>query len=166
MSRIPSCMQDVQLKSLRTHVLDLLKGGNAHITPEKVLPDFPESLRATKIAKFPHTAWQLLEHLRLAQWDILEFTRDPKHKSPPWPSGYWPKFGEPPDRHAWKKSTDQFFADLKAMEQLVANPATDLFAKIPHGDGQTILREALVLADHNSYHLGQIEVLRKALEGE
>jgi hypothetical protein len=159
-------MQDDQLKSLRTHVLDLLKGGNAHITPEKVLPDFPESLRATKIAKFPHTAWQLLEHLRLAQWDILEFTRDPKHKSPPWPSGYWPKSGEPPDRHAWKKSTDQFFADLKAMAQLVANPATDLFAKIPHGDGQTILREALVLADHNSYHLGQIEVLRKALEGE
>jgi hypothetical protein len=159
-------MHEDQQKSLRTHVLELLTGGNAHIAPEKVLPDFPEKLRAVKVAKFPHTAWQLLEHLRIAQWDILEYTRDPKHKSPPWPSGYWPKSGEPPDRHAWKKSLDQFFADMKAVEQLVGDPATDLFAKISHGDGQTILREALVLADHNSYHLGQLEMLRKALEGE
>lgn len=159
-------MHEDQLKSLRKEVVDLLNGGNAHIKPEKVLPDFPEKLRAAKVANFPHTAWQLLEHLRIAQSDILEFTRDAKHKSPPWPSGYWPKSGEPPDRHAWKKSVDQFFADLKAMEQLVTDPATDLFAKIPHGDGQTILREALVLADHNSYHLGQIEAVRKALKGE
>lgn len=159
-------MHKDQLKSLRKEVVDLLNGGNAHIKPEKVLPDFPEKLRAVKVAKFPHTAWQLLEHLRIAQSDILEFTRDAKHKSPPWPSGYWPKSGEPPDRHAWKKSVDQFFADLKAMEQLVTDPATDLLVKIPHGDGQTILREALVLADHNSYHLGQLEMLHKALEGE
>jgi len=159
-------MQEDHLKSLRTHVLELLKGGNAHITPEKVLPDFPESLRGIKVAKFPHTAWQLLEHLRIAQWDILEFTRNADHKSPPWPKGYWPKTEVPPDRHAWKKSMDQFFADLKAMEQLVASPSTDLFANLPHGDGQTVLREALVLADHNSYHLGQIEAVRKALEGE
>ncbi len=159
-------MHEDQLKSLRTHVLDLLKGGEAHISPEKALPDFPEKLRGVKVAKFPHTAWQLLEHLRIAQWDILEYTRDPNHKSPPWPSGYWPKSGEPPDRHAWKKSVDQFFADLKAMEQIVASPDTDLLAKIPHGDGHTVLREALVLADHNSYHLGQIESVRKALEGE
>lgn len=159
-------MHEDQLKSLRKEVVDLLNGGNAHIKPEKVLPDFPEKLRAVKVANFPHTAWQLLEHLRIAQADILEFTRDSKHKSPPWPSGYWPQSGEPPDRHAWKKSVDQFFADLKAMEHLVTDPATDLLAKIPHGDGQTILREALVLADHNSYHLGQVEMLRKALEGE
>jgi DinB superfamily len=159
-------MHEDQQKSIRTHVLDLLTGGNAHIAPEKVLPDFPEKLRAVKVAKFPHTAWQLLEHLRIAQWDILEFSLNAEHQSPPWPKGYWPTTEAPPDRHAWKKSVDQFFADLKTMEQLVANPAEDLFAKIPHGDGQTILREALVLADHNSYHLGQIEMLRKALEGE
>jgi DinB superfamily len=159
-------MHEDQQKSLRTHVLDLLTGGNAHISPEKVLPDFPEKLRAVKVAKFPHNAWQLLEHLRIAQWDILEFSRNGKHESPPWPSGYWPKTEAPPDRHAWKKSVDQFFADLKAIEQIVRDPGTDLFAKIPHGEGHTILREALVLADHNSYHLGQIEMLRKALEGE
>jgi DinB superfamily len=159
-------MQEDHLKNLRTQLVDLLKGGNAHISPEKVIPDFPERLRAVKVAKFPHTAWQLLEHLRIAQWDILEFSRNGDHESPPWPSGYWPKTEAPPDRHAWGKSMDHFFADLKAMEQLVANPDTDLFAKIPHGEGQTILREALVLADHNSYHLGQMEMLRKALEGE
>jgi hypothetical protein len=159
-------MQSDHLKSLRTHLLELLKGGNAHITPEKVLPDFPESLRGEKVAKLPYTAWQLLEHMRIAQWDILEFSRNGEHESPPWPKGYWPKTSTPPDRHAWKKSMDQFFADLKSMEQLVADPSTELFAKIPRGDGQTILREALVLADHNSYHLGQIEAVRKALEGE
>ncbi|HLH09914.1 MAG TPA: DinB family protein [Terriglobales bacterium] len=159
-------MNGDHLKSIRRHLIDLLKGGNAHIKPEKVIPDFPERFRGTKVAKFPHTAWQLLEHLRIAQGDILEFSRNAKHESPPWPKGYWPKGAEPPDRHAWKKSSDQFFADLKAMEQLVANSSTDLLAKIPHGNGQTILREALVLADHNSYHLGQMEVLRKALEDE
>lgn len=159
-------MQDDQLKSLRTHLVDQLKGGNAHIMAEKVFPDFPEKLCGEKVANFPHSAWQLLEHMRIAQWDILEFSKNEKHQSPEWPEGYWPKTDAPPDKHAWKKSMDQFFADLKSMEQLVADPKTDLFAKIPHGDGQTILREALLLVDHNSYHLGQVEALRKALEGE
>ena len=105
----------------------------------------------------------LLEHLRLAQWDILEFSRNSKHVSPEWPEGYWPKTEAPPNSAAWNRSIEEFRKDLRAMEDLVANPKTDLFARIPWGDGQTILREALLLADHNAYHLGQFVDLRRLL---
>ena len=114
----------------------------------------------------PFTAWRLLEHLRLAQWDILEFSRNPQHVSPKWPEGYWPEGDAPPpraDNAAWRKSVEGFRADLKAMQNLVENPGTDLFAAIPGGDGQTILREALLVADHNAYHLGQLVMLRRQL---
>jgi len=111
----------------------------------------------------PHSAWQLLEHMRIAQSDILEFSRDGKHKSPPWPEGYWPKAETPPSAASWNNSLRSFRADLKAMAKLVGDKRTDLFAKIPHGTGQTILREALLIADHNSYHLGQIILLRRLL---
>jgi hypothetical protein len=105
----------------------------------------------------------LLDHLRLAQWDILEFSRNSKHKSPKWPEGYWPKTVGPPSAPAWNRSVQQFRKDLKAMQDLVANPKTDLYARIPWGDGQTILREALLLADHNAYHLGQLVDVRRLL---
>ncbi len=150
-------------QSLRIHLLELLAGGNAHAKFEDIIKGLPTRLRGVKPAKFPHTAWMLLEHLRLAQWDILEFSRNPKHVSPPWPSGYWPKTETPPSAAAWNKSVQQFRGDLKAMQALVANRKTDLFARIPWGDGQTILREALLVADHNSHHLGQLLDLRRLL---
>jgi hypothetical protein len=111
----------------------------------------------------PHTGWQLLEHVRIAQWDILEFSRDAKHVSPGFPEGYWPKTPVPADGSAWDKSIEAFQRDLQEMIKLVKNPKVDLFAKIPHGEGQTVLREALLVADHNSYHLGQLVDLRRAL---
>ena len=150
-------------QSLRKHLLELLAGGSAHAKFDDVIKGLPPKLRGAKPANFPHTAWMLLEHLRLAQWDILEFSRNPKHVSPPWPSGYWPKTEAPPSAAAWNKSVQQFRRDLKAMQTLVANRKTDLFARIPWGDGQTILREALLVADHNAHHLGQLLDVRRLL---
>jgi uncharacterized damage-inducible protein DinB len=150
-------------EALRQHVLDLLRGRNAHTDFDTVVADFPSRLRGVKAPGAPYSAWQLLEHMRIAQWDILEFSRDAKHKSPQWPEGYWPKSEVPPNAAAWNNSLRSFRADWKAMAKLVADKKTDLFAKIPHGTGQTILREALLLADHNAYHLGQMVLLRRLL---
>ena len=152
-----------QLDNLREHVLYLLDGGGAHAKFDEVIKAFPPKLHGTKPAHFPHSAWMLLEHMRLAQRDILEFSRNPKHVSPPWPAGYWPKTAAPPNAAAWKRSIGQFHKDLEAMQALVANPKTDLFARIPWGDGQTILREALLVADHNAYHLAQLLDVRRLL---
>jgi uncharacterized damage-inducible protein DinB len=149
--------------ALRQHLLDLLRGRNAHADFDAVVADFPSRLRGVKPPGAPHTAWQLLEHMRIAQSDILEFSRDGKHKSPPWPEGYWPKTEAPPIAASWNNSLRSFRADLKALAKLVADKKTDLFAKIPHGSGQTVLREALLAADHNSYHLGQMVLLRRLL---
>jgi hypothetical protein len=150
-------------RRLVAHVHELLRGGHAHETFQKVLAGWPVALRGTRPPGAPHTAWQLLEHLRICQWDILEFSRNARHVSPKFPDGYWPKRPAPPDARAWQQSLKAFRADSKAMERLVADRGTDLFARIPHGDGQTILREALMLADHNSYHLGQLLLLRRLL---
>lgn len=150
-------------EALRQHVLDLLRGRNAHADFDSAVADFPSRLRGVKPPGAPHTGWQLLEHMRIAQWDILEFSRDPKHKSPQWPEGYWPKSEVPPNAAAWNNSLRSFRADWKAMAKLVADKKTDVFAKIPHGNGQTILREALLVADHNAYHLGQMVLLRRLL---
>ena len=150
-------------QSLRDHLLELLKGGHAHLTFEKALADLPADLRGRKAPGLPHTIWQLLEHLRLAQWDIVEFSRDANHVSPSWPEGYWPKTEAPPDAAAWDHCLESFQRDLQAMQDLVADPKTDLYAKLPWGDGQTVLREAMMLADHNAYHLGQIVSVRQAL---
>jgi hypothetical protein len=149
--------------SLRKHLLELLKGGSAHAKFEDVIKGLPAKLRGARPAKFPHSPWMLLEHMRLAQRDILEFSRNAKHVSPPWPSGYWPKTEGPPNAAAWNKSVEQFRRDLQAMQKLVANQKTDLFARIPWGNGQTILREALLVADHNAYHLGQMLDVRRML---
>lgn len=149
--------------AIREQILSLLKGGNAHATFEQAVAKFPAKLRGVKPENLPYSAWQLLEHLRIAQWDILEFSRDAKHKSPDWPGAYWPKSEAPPSPAAWEKSIEQFQSDLKEMEKLVKNPKTDLYAPIPHGDGQTVLREALLVADHNAYHIAEIVVLRRLL---
>ncbi len=150
-------------RPLRQHLLDLLRGGNAHLNFEEALAGLPPNLRGTKPPGLPYSPWQLLEHMRIAQWDILEFSRNPKHVSPEFPAGYWPESDAPPEDTAWQKSTRQFRDDLKAMQDLVEDPATDLFAPIPHGEGQTVLREALLVADHNSYHLGELVVVRRLL---
>jgi uncharacterized damage-inducible protein DinB len=149
--------------ALRQHLLDLLRGRNAHADFDTVVADFPSRLRGAKPPGAPHTAWQLLEHMRIAQSDILEFSRDAKHKSPAWPEGYWPKTEAPPSAASWNNSLRSFRADWKSMAKLVADKKTDLFAPIPHGSGQTVLREALLVADHNSYHLGQMVLLRRLL---
>ena len=148
---------------LREHVTELLNGGHAHATFEKIINDLPPDLRGKKPANLPHSPWMLLEHLRIAQSDILEFSRSKNHESPKWPEGYWPKTEAPPSDEAWKKSVAQFQSDLKAMKDLVSDPKTDLLAKIPWGDGQTVLREALLVADHNSHHLGQLIDVRRLL---
>jgi len=150
-------------RDLREQVVYLLKGGGAHVHFMDALDDFPAGKYGTFANSLPHTGWQLLEHARLAQWDILEFSRNPKHVSPAFPAGYWPKTPAPADEKAWDESVAAFQRDLQDMVRLVQNPRTDLFAKIPHGQGQSILREALVLADHNAYHLGQLVYLRRAL---
>jgi DinB superfamily len=150
-------------RALREHLLELLGGKSAHLTFDAAVADLPPELRGTRLPGTPHTAWRLVEHLRIAQWDILEFSRNPRHESPDWPAGYWPPDDAPPDAGSWDRSVARFQADLKAMQALVADPATDLFARIPHGDGQTILREALLVADHNAYHIGQLVMLRRAL---
>ena len=150
-------------RALRRHLLDLLKGGNAHVKFDEVVKDFPERLRGKKPDGQPHTAWRLLEHMRIAQWDIVEFSRSSKHVSPEFPDGYWPEGDAPAGAAAWEKSVKQARADLKTMEDLVRNPETDLYARIPWGDGQTILREALLVADHNAYHLGELLMIRRLL---
>jgi hypothetical protein len=150
-------------QSLRDHLIYLLKGGGAHLHFDEAVADLPEELRGAKVEGVSHTPWRLLEHIRICQWDILEFSRNPKHVSPEFPDGYWPKEDAPPRSSAWDNSVQAFQIDLQAMINLVADAATDLYAPIPHGNGQTILREALLIADHNSYHLGQLVFLRRCL---
>jgi DinB superfamily len=149
--------------ALRKQLVELLSSHNAHADFEAAVADLGPELRGRKASGSPFTAWQLLEHLRIAQSDILEFSRDAKHVSPKWPEGYWPKSEAPPDAKAWDRSVKAFRADLDAMKKLVSDPAVDLFARIPHGTGQTILREALLVADHNAYHIGQLVLVRKLL---
>jgi hypothetical protein len=153
--------KDPHAKQLREHVLYLLDGGGAHTRFNDAVKDMPERSRSVKPDGLPHSAWMLLEHLRIAQRDILEFSRNSKHASPKWPEGYWPKTQAPPSPAGWNKSVQQFRKDLKAMQDLVANARTDLYARIPWGDGQTILRQALLLADHNAYHIAQLIDVRR-----
>jgi hypothetical protein len=153
-------------QSLREHLLYLLGGGGAHIDFESAVADFPAGKAQQRIERLPYTAWQVLEHMRIAQWDILEFSRSAAHVSPKWPEGYWPQTEASADAGAWVASVERFRSDLEAMKALVADPATDLFAPIPHGDGQTILREALLVADHNAYHLGVLVTMKRILSEE
>jgi len=151
--------------ALREHLVSaLLKSDQAHIDFDSAVKDVPPAMRGTRPKGFPHSPWEILEHLRLAQWDILEFSRDAAHVSPEFPSGYWPKTPVPPSEEAWDESIARFRADLDALAQLAADSSVDLYAKIPHGTGQTMLRQILMTADHNAYHLGQFMLLRRGLE--
>lgn len=151
------------MDALRKHLIELLNARGAHASFDSAVAGFPVKRAGEKPSGAPHTAWQLLEHLRIAQWDILEFSRNPKHISPPYPQGYWPKKKSPPSAAVWNANVKSFLKDLKAIAQLVEDPATDLNMAIPHGDGQTVLREALLVADHNAYHLGQLVLLRRLM---
>lgn len=148
------------MDDLRKHLVNLLNMDGAHIDFDSVVRDFPRERRGWKAPGSPHTAWQLLEHMRLAQWDILEFSRDDKHVSPAFPEGYWPASEGPENDAAWDECVAAFRHDLAEMKELVADEGNDLYARIPHGEGQTLLREALLVADHNSYHLGQLVLVK------
>jgi hypothetical protein len=152
-------------QSLRDHLLHLLRGGNAHISFEDLVKDFPVERCGESINGLPYTPWQVLEHMRIAQWDILEFSRSAEHVSPEFPKGYWPSTEEAGTPELWAATVANYRADLLAMEQLVSDPGSQLFDNIPHGDGQTLLREALLVADHNSYHLGVLTVMGRLLRG-
>ena len=153
-----------KIQSLREHLLYLLDGGGAHVDFDSVVADFSVEAVNQKIDGLPYTAWAVVEHIRIAQRDILEFSRNAEHVSPKWPEGYWPKSDESVDAEGWSRSVEHFRSDLKEMKDLVADPSVDLFAQIPHGTGQTILREALLVADHNAYHLGVLVTMKRLLE--
>jgi len=142
----------------------VLRDGGAHISFEELIADFPIDLINREIEGVPYTAWQVLEHMRIAQWDILEFSRNPDHVSPAFPAGYWPTAGMVADDEMWNKTLQSFRADLRSLEDLVGDPTTDLFSEIAHGNGQTILREVLLVADHNAYHLGTLALMKRVLE--
>jgi uncharacterized damage-inducible protein DinB len=148
---------------LRKQLLDTLTGGQAHATFEDAVKDFPTDIRGKKPHASPHTAWQLLEHLRIAQHDILEFCRNPKYVSPRWPEAYWPAEAAPPTDFTWDESIAAFEKNHKQFQELISDPKNDLLAELPHGDGQTLLREALLVIDHNAYHIGQLILLRVQL---
>lgn len=150
-------------KALRRHLLYLLTDGGAHLQFDQAVKDMPFALQGERPKGGEHSPWELLEHLRIALWDILEFSRNPKHVSPAWPAGYWPATSAPPDNRAWNKGAAEFRKLIKGMVALVEDDAVELFASIPHGDGQTVLREVLLAADHKAYHLGQLVELRRAL---
>lgn len=151
-------------KLLRDQLLELLSSGNAHLSFEDLIKDFPVEKCGRRIEGLPYTAWQILEHMRIAQWDILEFSRDATHVSPNWPVGYWPDPDEVGSTELWNETVKNFRTDLNLLKDMVANPANDLFAKIPHGTGQTLLREVLLLADHNSNHMGALILMNRMLK--
>lgn len=148
---------------LREHLVRLLDWQDAHLAFDEIVADWPAPLRGVTPRGAAHTAWQLLEHLRLAQADILDFCRNPHYVEPPFPEGYWPRETAPPSEGAWHESIRRFKADLADLKALVQDRRIDLYAPIPHGQGHTYLREILLVADHNAYHLGQLVVLRRLL---
>ena len=148
---------------LRAHLARLLDWKDAHAGFDAAVADMPPALRGRRPEGLPHSAWELLEHLRITLWDILEFSRDAGHVSPEWPSGYWPATEAPPTTAAWDESAAAYRLDLRALGELAEDESVDLYARIPHGDGQTILREIVLAADHNAYHVGQLMMVRRML---
>jgi hypothetical protein len=149
---------------LRQQLLALLRGGQAHMGFEEVIADFPMSLINARPPHVTYTPWHLIEHIRIAQWDILEFVRNPAHVSPEWPKGYWPDPAQQATPVDWDHTITLFRQDLKGVETLVTDPGTDFYQVIPHGSGQTILREILLVGDHNAYHIGELGILRQILQ--
>ena len=146
---------------LRDHLVNLLNGHETRITFDKATEDYPFEIVGMDAPGMPYTAWQIMEHMRIVQWDVLNFSISADHTSPDYPVGYWPKKATPNQEQDWINSVDIFKAELEDMKNLARNPDIDLFASIPHGTGQTILREINVVADHNSYHLGQLMLIKK-----
>src|SRR5215207_6287094 len=151
--------------ALRSHLLSQLNGGNAHMSFEDVVANFPPELFNTNPPNVSYTPWHLIEHMRITQWDILEYIRNPEHISPDWPVGYWPERTATTDAIGWHKTIDQFLTDLQALRNITNDPNTYLFTPIPHGhDGHTVLREILVVVDHNAYHIGELGILRQVMK--
>jgi len=148
-------------KALIAELANLLQGGGAHVSFKDALKGLPAEMRGVVTNDLPYSIWQIVEHIRIAQWDMLEFSKDGAHESPKWPDGYWVKEPAPPSDAAWRKSVKQIESDLEEFVSLMEK--ADLYAKIPHGSGQTILREALQIADHNAYHTADIVVIRRLL---
>ena len=153
-------MDTIVREELRAH----LQGGNAHMTFDEAVANFPREQMNTKPSIVPYTPWQLLEHIRMAQWDILECIRNPQYVSPPWPEGYWPAESLQVDEVAWEKTLVSFRADLQSLLVTVSDPKVNLYTPIPHGNGQNILREILVVADHNAYHISEFATFRQVME--
>ena len=152
---------DNQHKILIAELTKLLLGGSAHVSFQDAITGLKPENRGAKVPNMPYTIWQLVEHIRIAQWDMLEFSRDADHKSPKWPDDYWPKEAAPADESAWDGSLKQISDDLDEFIELIEH--ADIYQKLQHGDGQTILREALQIADHNAYHIGEILAIRRIL---
>src|SRR5215471_16388266 len=150
-------------ESLREHLLNLLSGESAHASFEGAVQNIPATVRGKRPKGAAHSPWEVLEHLRITQRDILEFIRDPKYVSPDFPAGYWPSAQAPTDDKAWDKSVTAFRADLKIIAELTAKESVDLLAPLEHAPDKTILREVLLVADHNAYHLGELVLLRRIL---
>lgn len=148
---------------VREQLLALLRGGNAHMSFEQAIADFPLAAINTNPPNVPYKPWHILEHLRITQWDILEFIRNPNHVSPDWPISYWPDPGQDADQAQWDQTIQSFRSDQGALQEIVADPATDLYGQIPHAPGYTIFREILVVSDHNAYHLGEFAILRQVM---
>jgi len=150
-------------KSLQEHLLYLLNGDGAHVDFDAAVKDLPANLRGKRPQGVEHSPWEVLEHMRICLWDVLEFLRNPGHVPPEFPAGYWPGMQTPPDEKAWTRSVESFRADLKALQALISSRSTELLMPIPHADGQSILRKVMMIADHNAYHLGQLVLLRRLL---
>jgi hypothetical protein len=150
-------------KAVRGFLSTLLSWEDAHVGFDAAVADIPPDLQATQPAGLPYSPWQLVEHLRITQHDILDFCVNPKYAEMAWPDDYWPRTPAPVGASAWDESVRRFQQDRKALQHMAADPGIDLNAKIPHGSGQTYLRELILVADHSSYHIGQLVLVRRLL---
>lgn len=148
---------------MRDHLLNLLSGKGAHLTFDEAVADFPPAFINVRPPNLPYSLWHLVEHMRITQWDILQFVRNPQHVSPQWPDGYWPDRATHVDKETWHRSIEQFRSDLEEVKDLVRNPDADFLTEIPHAAGYTLLREILLVADHNAYHTGELAILRQVM---
>jgi hypothetical protein len=148
---------------MRDHLLNLLSGKGAHLTFDEAVSDFPPAFINVRPPNLPYSCWHLVEHMRIAQWDILEFVRNPEHVSPEWPAGYWPAREQHADKETWNRTIEQFQADLEAVKDLVRDPDADFFAELSHAPGYTLFREVLLVADHNAFHTGELAILRQVM---
>jgi hypothetical protein len=156
-------MEKIIEKGLRSELLALLQGGNAHMGFEDAIAEFPPDHINRKPTRLPYSFWHLLEHMRIVQWDILQFVLDPDHVSPPYPDGYWPAEDKKGEQEDWDRTIRGFRKDLLKLQELVSNPKTDFFGPIPHAKEYTVFREILLAADHNAFHLGEFVILRRIM---